>query len=166
MQYLITLIGFFFAFSPAFGYTAANTQNNNPECIHLRNITLQPTAEDTATSGNISPEMVALQRLIDSIDAGVQAVKNYFNHSDYSVLYDYLDDPKHKALKAALQSGKYTVIYLPFNAYHPKMSTDHYYTFTGPVDSMKIIYNENGIIENVVGYKYKGLYNIATLMEE
>lgn len=119
--------------------------------------------EDSTQSSAITEEMLAVQRLMDSVDAGKDAVRNYFNHSDYSVLYDYLDEPQHADYKKALQEGSYTVIYVPRNAYHAEMSTNHYYFYEGPTDTMKIVYNENGMVKDVVGYKYRGVYKIRSL---
>lgn len=119
--------------------------------------------EDSTQSSAITEEMLAVQRLMDSIDAGKDAVRNYFNHSDYSVLYDYLDEPQHADFKKALQEGSYTVIYIPLNAYHAEMSTNHYYFYEGPTDTMEIMYDENGMVEDVVGFTYRGIYEIRSL---
>ena len=118
--------------------------------------------EDSTQSSAITEEMLAVQRLMDSVDAGKDAVRNYFNHSDYSVLYDYLDEPQHADYKKALQEGSYTVIYVPRNAYHAEMSINYYYFYEGPTDTMKIVYNENGMVKDVVGHKYRGVYKIRS----
>ncbi len=121
--------------------------------------------EDTATANNLAAEFFALQRLMDSIDAGPEAVRNYFRYSDYSILYDYLDEPQHLANKKALQDGSHTVVYIPLDAYQADMNTNHYYTYEGPADSLKIIYDENGMVTDVVGFTYRGVYKIRALTE-